>query len=176
MSTTQALAACLIMASQTYEVPPAVMIGIMHVEGGRVGQQVGNSNGSYDLGPMQVNTVWVPQLAKSWKVSHKQAHMALRDDGCLNIKVSAWILSQKIKQSGSLYGGIAHYNSATPGIGQRYASKVVTVMYKKGLIRKNSSVSNIRTTATDKKQAVTKTKVITVTQQPQEQKYLLAQR
>ena len=63
------LAACLMMASQTYSVPPAVMVGIMQVEGGRVGQQVLNTNGSYDLGPMQINTIWVPRLAKYWGVS-----------------------------------------------------------------------------------------------------------
>ena len=44
-------AACLLMAAQTYSIPPAVMAGIYQVEGGKVGQQVGNTNGSYDLGP-----------------------------------------------------------------------------------------------------------------------------
>ena len=68
MITAQALAACLLMAANTYQVPPAVMIGIMQVEGGHVGQAVGpNSNGTYDLGPMQVNSRWMPELAHRWK-------------------------------------------------------------------------------------------------------------
>ena len=59
------LAACLMLAAQTYSVPPAVLMGIYQVEGGKPGQAVGpNSNGSYDLGPMQINTVWIPELAK----------------------------------------------------------------------------------------------------------------
>lgn len=137
MITAKALAACMLLAAQTYQVPPAVMIGIMHVEGGRVGQQVGpNVNGTYDLGPMQVNSLWVPELAKAWNVSKDQAYTALRDDGCVNVRVAAWILRKKIKKAGSLYKGIAYYHSATPKYGSRYVRKVVRVMNEKGLIKK----------------------------------------
>ena len=135
MITAQALAACLMAAAQTYHVPPAVMVGIMHVEGGRVGQEVGpNVNGTYDLGPMQVNTRWLPKLAKAWKVSIKTARVVVRDDGCMNVKVAAWILHDKIKESGSLYDGIAWYHSATPHRGGAYAAKVIAFMDRKGLI------------------------------------------
>lgn len=137
MISAQALAACMMLAAQTYQVPPAVMIGIMHVEGGRVGQQVGpNVNKTYDLGPMQVNTRWLPQLAKAWQVDYKTAHRLVRDDGCVNVRVAAWILGQKIREAGSLYGGIAYYHSATPGIGTRYAAKVIAAMERKGLIKR----------------------------------------
>lgn len=136
MLTAQALAACLLLAAQTYQVPPAVMIGIMHVEGGRVGQAVGpNVNGSYDLGPMQVNTRWIPELADAWRIDKRTATRLVRDDGCVNVRVAAWILSRKIKEAGSLYGGIAYYNSATPGIGTRYAARVIALMERKGLIK-----------------------------------------
>jgi hypothetical protein len=136
MITAQALAACLMLASQAYSVPPAVMVGILHVEGGRVGQQVGpNVNGTYDLGPMQVNSRWMPTLAAAWKVDKKTAFRLVRDDGCVNVRVAAWILRQKIDEAGSLYKGIAYYHSATPGIGTRYAAKVIGVMKSKGLIK-----------------------------------------
>ncbi len=137
MITAKALAACMLLAAQTYQVPPAVLIGIMHVEGGRVGQEVGpNTNGTYDLGPMQINSLWVPQLASAWKIKETQAYDAIRDDGCVNVRVAAWILRKKIKTAGSLYKGIAYYHSATPEVGSRYAKKVVKVMYRKGLIKK----------------------------------------
>ncbi|MDD5585652.1 MAG: lytic transglycosylase domain-containing protein [Alphaproteobacteria bacterium] len=147
MITAQALAACLLLASQTYQVPPAVMIGIMHVEGGRVGQQVGpNFNGTYDLGPMQVNTRWLPELARAWRVDVRKAHAVVRDDGCMNVKVAAWILHKKIEEAGSLYRGIAHYHSATPGHGIPYASKVVAAMERKGLIRYDLPSTRSRST------------------------------
>lgn len=131
-----ALAACLLSAANTYQVPAAVMIGIMHVEGGHVGQAVGpNTNGTYDLGPMQVNSRWLPELAKLWNVNQKTAHLWVRDNGCVNVYVAAWILKQKIRDTGSLYGGIAGYHSMTPSRGYAYANKVVAVMDRRGLIR-----------------------------------------
>ncbi len=145
MITAQALAVCLLAAAHTYQVPPAVMIGIMQVEGGRVGQAVRNDNGSFDLGPMQVNTVWVPQLSHIWHVSETTTRAWVRDDGCVNVNVAAWILKQKIAETGSLYGGIAHYHSATPGIGSRYASKVVAVMDRKGLVQHDVPSSSFNT-------------------------------
>ena len=134
--TVQTLAACVLMAANTYHVPPAVMIGIMHVEGGRVGQEAGpNFNGTFDLGPMQVNTHWLPQLQRIWHVSLPVARAWVRDDGCVNVHVAAWILRQKMEDTGSLWGGIAAYHSATPGVGDSYASKVIAVMDRKGLVK-----------------------------------------
>jgi hypothetical protein len=147
MITAQALATCLLLASQTYHVPPAVMIGIMHVEGGRVGQEVGpNFNGTYDLGPMQVNSRWLPELARAWQIDVRKAKIVLRDDGCMNVKVAAWILHKKISEAGTLYGGIAHYHSATPWLGGPYASKVIAAMERKGFIRHDLPSTRSRAT------------------------------
>jgi hypothetical protein len=131
---TKMLASCLILAAQSYNVPPAAMIGIMHVEGGHIGQQVMNTNGSYDLGPMQVNTLWLPQLARLWHVDARTAHMWVRDNGCVNVYVAAWILRQKMNDGAGLYNGIARYHSGTGWRGARYANQVVAVMQRKGLV------------------------------------------
>ncbi|MAS88102.1 MAG: transglycosylase [Micavibrio sp.] len=130
----QVLASCLFIASQTYQVPPAVLMGIQTVEGGQVGQAVKNKNGSYDLGPMQINTIWIPELAKYWNVDQATAIRWVKDDPCTNINVSAWILRQHINETGSLSQAIAHYHSRTPYYGRRYKKKVVEALQKKGLI------------------------------------------
>jgi hypothetical protein len=39
-----------------------------------------------------------------------------------------------MEESGSIWGGIAAYHSATPGLGGPYADKVVAVMDRKGLV------------------------------------------
>jgi len=138
MLTAQALAACVLLAANTYQVPAAVMIGIMHVEGGRVGQEVGpNTNGTYDLGPMQVNTRWLPLLQRRWRVDANTAKAWVRDDGCVNVHVAAWILRQKLDEAGSIWGGIAAYHSATPKFGTPYANKVIAVMDRKGLVKRD---------------------------------------
>lgn len=135
MMTASTLAACLLMAANTYQVPAPVIIGIMNVEGGHIGQEMGpNINGTYDLGPMQVNSRWTPSLAKLWGVDERTARHWVRDDGCVNVHVAAWILKQKILETGTLYGGISHYHSATPSLGRAYATKVIAAMEKRGLI------------------------------------------
>lgn len=133
------LAACLILAAQTYEVPPAVMVGILQVEGGRIGQQVSNTNGSYDLGPMQINTIWVPMLADYWGVNHPTAKRWIRDDACTNMGVAAWILKRHMVETGSLSKAIAHYHSRTPSLGYSYKAKVIEAMRRNGLIRSSAT-------------------------------------
>lgn len=135
--TAAALAACLSQAAETYKVPPAVLVAIMRVEGGRIGQEVGNTNGSYDLGPMQVNTIHLAELAKLWGVNKDTARTWVRDDGCVNVNVAAWILRDRINDSGSLATGIAHYHSRTPVHGQKYARRVNKALSDMGLLARN---------------------------------------
>ncbi len=130
------LAACLFLAAQTYSVPPAVLVGIYQVEGGQVGQEVGpNINGTYDLGPMQINTAWLPDLAGHWGVSTSTARHWVRDDPCTNVGVAAWILRTNLNQTNDLAQAIAYYHSHTPGYGQVYKQKVIASMTRYGLIR-----------------------------------------
>jgi hypothetical protein len=137
---TKILAACLMLAAQTYAVPPAVLVGIHQVEGGKVGQAVGpNKNGSYDLGPMQINTVWIPLLADKWGVAESTAHRWVRDDPCTNMGVSAWILRTHMNETGSLAKAIAHYHSRTPKFGHPYKGRVVNAMRAKGLLRDSNT-------------------------------------
>jgi soluble lytic murein transglycosylase-like protein len=136
MISVQVFAACLLLAANTYNVPPAVMIGIMNVEGGHIGQEVGpNFNGTYDLGPMQVNTRWLPALERVWQVNGTTARSWVRDNGCVNVHVAAWILRQKMDETGNLWQAIAAYHSSTPSKGTPYANKVVAVMDRKGLVK-----------------------------------------
>lgn len=136
MALNSVIATCLMLAAQNYNVPPAVMLGIMHVEGGRVGQAVGpNRNGTYDLGPMQINTMHLPQLARHWNVSTNVAMKMVKDDPCINVNVAAWILRQRLDESGNLTLAIAHYHSKTPRFGYVYARKVIGAMKRMELIR-----------------------------------------
>jgi soluble lytic murein transglycosylase-like protein len=130
------LAACLLLAAQTYSVPPAVLLGIYQVEGGKVGQEVGpNDNGSYDLGPMQINTIWLPDLSEKWGVSQETARRWVRDDPCTNVGVAAWILRSHIDETKNLAQAISHYHSRTPRYGSVYKKKVVSTMQQHGLIK-----------------------------------------
>ena len=135
LATTKVLAACLMLASQTYSVPPAVLVGIYKAEGGTVGQEVLNKNGSHDLGPMQINTIWLPELAKRWGVQENTARSWVRDDACTNVGVAAWILRSHIDETGSLSQAIANYHSRTPVHGSKYQTRVLGILEQNGLIK-----------------------------------------
>jgi soluble lytic murein transglycosylase-like protein len=130
------LAICIFTAAQTYVVPPSVILGILNVEGGRIGQAVHNTNNTYDLGPMQINTLWIPELAGFWGVNQAEAQRLVRDDACINIGVGAWILRTKMNQTGSLEMGIAYYHSGTPALGHKYKEKVMNAMELYRLVRR----------------------------------------
>lgn len=140
MITAQALALCIFTAAQTYSVPPTVILGVLNVESGKVGMAQPNTNGTYDLGPMQINTIWVPELAAYWRVPEKTALRWVRDDACVNVGVGAWILRKKMNESGSLVGGIAGYHSGTPSLGASYRNKVLTAMQRYRLVRQPSDL------------------------------------
>lgn len=135
MSASTVLAACLMLAAQTYQVPPAVLVGIYKVEGGKVGQEVRNANGTSDLGPMQINTIWMDDLAGRWGVSPETAKRWVRDDACTNVGVAAWILRSHLRETSSLSQAIAHYHSRTPFHGKNYKAKVINVMKENGLVK-----------------------------------------
>ena len=135
MAASKILAACLMLASQTYAVPPAVLVGIYKAEGGKVGQEVRNTNGTHDLGPMQINTIWLPELSERWGVSKDTARKWVRDDACTNVGVSAWILKGHLQRTGSLSKAIAHYHSRTPRHGYKYKNRVLSIMKDNGLIK-----------------------------------------
>lgn len=137
---TKVLAACLMLAAQTYSVPPAVLVGIYQVEGGQIGQAVGpNDNGTYDLGPMQINTLWIPELAQLWGVEERTAYKWIKDDPCTNMGVAAWIFRNHMNETGSLSRSIAHYHSRTPQHGVPYKKRVINAMRRQGLLRENTT-------------------------------------
>ncbi len=129
------LVVCLLLAAQTYNVPPVLLAGIYKAEGGRVGQEVSNTNGTYDLGPMQINTLWVPVVAKKWGVSQAKARKELRDNACTNIEVAAWILRNHLSETQSLGRALSYYHSRTSYYGERYQDRVVGILKGHGLIK-----------------------------------------
>ena len=56
--------ACMALVAQTYSLPPRVLPSIQAVEGGGPGTVYRNTDGSDDLGVMQINTLWLPTLSR----------------------------------------------------------------------------------------------------------------
>ncbi len=106
---------CLKAAAELHQVPAGVLALLLNVEDGRLGEVSQNTNGTVDIGPMQVNDTWVPKIAGHWRASPDAAYRALRDNFCANVEGGAWILRQALDEAhGDLWQGVALYHSHDP--------------------------------------------------------------
>jgi hypothetical protein len=54
---------CLTAAARVHRLPPVMLVILLNVEGGSLGRVSPNPNGTVDIGPIQINTVNVPDVA-----------------------------------------------------------------------------------------------------------------
>jgi hypothetical protein len=107
--------ACICAAASVYHEPPAVLLILLNVEGGTLGAISHNTNGTVDIGPMQVNQLWIPKLSLHWSADPQTTYDALRDNFCANVEAGAWILRQGLDRAhGDFWGGVAYYHSFDP--------------------------------------------------------------
>ena len=106
---------CIVAAAGAYRLPPAALVILLHVEGGSLGRVSQNRNGTVDIGPMQINDQWLPQVAAHWRASVPAAYQALRDVFCANVEAGAWILRRGIDEAhGQFWEGVGYYHSHDP--------------------------------------------------------------
>jgi soluble lytic murein transglycosylase-like protein len=116
-------AACIMAAANSYGIPPIVIASIMKTEGGRVGQYSENTNGTKDLGPMQINDgVWIKPVADEFlNGNQSEARRRLKDDGCFNVYAGTWILRTNIDSAdGDVMEGVGRYHSWTTTHKEKY--------------------------------------------------------
>lgn len=117
--------ACMIAAAQIASFPPRVLPSIQAVEGGWPGAIHANANGSADLGLMQVNTVWVPVIARALNLPANQVRALLTDNACFSIRIAGAILWEyRRARRGDLMLAIGDYHSHTPPLNQSYQAMV----------------------------------------------------
>lgn len=110
---------CVAQAAQALGVQPTALFLILEVEGGTLGRVSQNTNGTYDIGPAQINSIWLPTLAKQG-INEDQ----LTNDLCINILASAWIYSKGRRRADSVTEAIALYHSPTPVYQKRYLKRI----------------------------------------------------
>lgn len=111
---------CFDLAAQRYRVPVTLLKAIaLQESGGRANAMNRNPNGTYDIGMMQINSTWLPTLAR-----HGIAAQHLLDP-CVSTLVGAWILSNNFARLGYTTQGLGAYNAASPDKRERYARQVL---------------------------------------------------
>lgn len=109
---------CVIAAAQAYKIPPALMLAVASVEGGKNGTASRNTNGTYDLGHFQLNTA-------HWKKGGFFAEYDMeraRWDGCLNAHMASRLMRWQFdnRASRDWWTAAASYHSTTPRHNARY--------------------------------------------------------
>lgn len=116
---------CFREASIRYGIPEEVLRAISHVESrGNPRALNKNRNGSADIGHMQINSSWLPKLAKYG--INKENLM----NPCINTHVGAWILAQNVARLGYNWKAIGAYNSRDPRQAEKYIKKVAVALQK----------------------------------------------
>ncbi len=117
--------ACMALVAQIYSLPPRVLPSIQAVEGGGPGVVHRNTNGSSDLGVMQVNTLWLPLLARYTGLDPTEVRDRLLHRPCFNIAAAGLIMRTYLDETrGDLMLAIGNYHSHTPVLNQGYQEKV----------------------------------------------------
>lgn len=112
---------CIAYASKNFGVNSIVIRAIVNVEGGKIGTISKNSNGSFDLGVMQINTIHLKDIKKKYpNVGWRE----LTFKPCVNIFVGTSILKDRMSESSSYWNGVGSYHSKTPKYRNKYLIKV----------------------------------------------------
>jgi len=109
------------MAAVKYELPVNIVLAVAAQEGGKPGQWVRNTNGTYDVGPMQFNTSYLRELARYGITAQD-----VEQGGCYAYDLAAWRLRGHVRNDrGDLWTRVANYHSRTPAINARYRQQVM---------------------------------------------------
>lgn len=101
-----ALADCFDRAATRHRIPADLLRAIACVESGHDAYAVNrNTDGSVDLGVMQINSWWLPTLRR---FGIEGDHLW---DFCTNVHVGAWVLAHNIKIFGLTWRAIGAYNA-----------------------------------------------------------------
>ncbi len=98
--------------------------GLRDQEGGWIGAEVANRDGSRDLGPLQVNSQWVRKIAARTRREDSDVRRWLTHDACFNVNAARWIFLSALKASGDYWRAVGIYHSPINWRQRRYASLV----------------------------------------------------
>jgi hypothetical protein len=119
--------ACMLATAHFYALPPRVLPTIQAVEGGRPGLVHPNTDGSADLGLMQINTLWLQPIAEVTRQPPAVVARRLIADPCFSIAAAGAILHAYLAEShGQLLQAIGDYHSHTPLLNRSYQARVMS--------------------------------------------------
>jgi len=122
------ISACIRRASLGQPWLEKTLWGLRDQEAGWIGAEVRNINGSYDLGPLQINSWWIPRIAALVGRAPVQGRHWLRFDPGFNAEAARWIFLSALRSNGNYWKAIGVYHSPTTWRQRRYRSSVAQHM------------------------------------------------
>lgn len=111
---------CFEAAGARYRVSPLLLRAVaLQESSGNPRASNRNVNGSSDIGLMQINSSWLPLLAR-----HGLREQDLWEP-CTNVMVGAWILGSNFQRMGRNATALGAYNARDPVKRERYARQVL---------------------------------------------------
>ncbi len=118
------IARCIHIASRGHAWLEKTLWGLRAQEAGWLGAEIANTNGTHDLGPLQINSSWVPKMSRLVGRSQEQVRHWLRYDPCFNVEAARWIFLTGLEASGDYWKAIGVYHSPTEWRQVAYAKRV----------------------------------------------------
>jgi hypothetical protein len=116
---------CINHAAVEFHVPASLIVSVISIERGSIGRTSKNKNGTYDMGPMQINSSWLTTLKKYGYSANDIIY-----DACKNVYVGTWILASNISKSNEIWKGVGNFHSRKSSLNYTYSNKVKNTFYK----------------------------------------------
>lgn len=114
-----ARADCLDDAARFHHVNVVLVRAIAQQESGMRANAVNiNSDGSEDIGLMQINSSWLPKLRR-YGITREALF-----NGCVSAYVGTWILASNVKQFGPTWKAVGAYNAVSANKQLVYANNI----------------------------------------------------
>ncbi|MDO6415340.1 lytic transglycosylase domain-containing protein [Sphingomonas sp. BIUV-7] len=105
--------------------------GLRDQEGGRIGAEIANADGSHDLGPLQINSWWIPKLAAVTRTPPQHVRWWLIHDPCFNVNSARWIFLGGLAVTHDYWKAIGAYHSPLERRQQRYTASVASKLSRR---------------------------------------------
>lgn len=120
------VAACITRSAKGHAWLERTLWGLRDQEGGWIGAEIANADGSHDLGPLQINSWWVPRLAAVTGRTVREIRWWLKQDACFNVDAARWIFLSSLAATRDYWKAIGRYHSPTGWRQRRYAWQIAS--------------------------------------------------